>query len=580
MRKPRRRTSTARGEHRAGGARAVIERASALLLRGNGSAALRLLEPAVLRYPEDAEIVTRCGDALYLLEHVTEAREAYKRSLSADDAIFQAWYGLGCAEFSRGAYAAAIESFARAVALHGRDGDARMYLAKCLFYMGHVDEAIRECRAVAQGRDTESRRQALGEIAKIVPESPSLGNAEILKARVAWAKAEAKIERPAMKWRSREHARADSAGRKIRVGYVSAFFGSRNWMKPVWGVINEHERSRFEIVLFADREKPSLESGYRQHPADGLEDITGLTNEAAAKRIARAGIDVLVDLNWYSFASRLGMFMRKPAPVVCGWFGMYATTGVRAFDYIVADESALLRAEERFCTEHVLRVSGSYLAFRVLYPVPDVVAPPCVATGAITFGCFAPQYKITDEMIATWSRILSAVPTSRLILKDNCLDEESNRSAVFGRFAQFGVPQGRVTLEPPAEHYEFLKAYARVDIALDTFPYNGATTTTEALWQGVAVLTFNGDRWVSRTSRSLLRAAGLAEWVLGSRKGYVERAIELAKSPETPGKLAALRKVLREKVARSAACDTKALCAELEQHYKKIVRPSVASRAD
>jgi protein O-GlcNAc transferase len=580
MRKPRRRTSTARGERRARGARAVIGRASALLLRGNGSAALRLLEPAVLRYPEDAEIVTRYGDALYLSEHVTEAQEAYRRALSSDAAIFQAWYGLGCAEFSRGAYAAAIESFTRAVALDGRDGDARMYLAKCLFHMGHVDEAIRECRAVARGHDAELRRKALGEIAKIVPESPSLGNAEILKARVAWAKAEAKIERPAVKLRSWEYARGDSAGRKIRVGYISAFFGSRNWMKPVWGVINEHDRSIFEIVLFADRENPSAESGYRQHPADGIEDITGLTNKVAAKRIARSRIDVLVDLNGYSFASRFGMFMRKPAPVVCGWFGMYATTGVRAFDYIVADESALPAAEERFCTERVLRVSGSYLAFRILYPVPEVTPPPCVATGAITFGCFAPQYKITDEMTATWAQILLGVPRSQLILKSNCLDEESNRSAVFGRFARFGVTRERVTLEPPAEHYEFLKSYARVDIALDTFPYNGATTTTEALWQGVPVVTFNGDRWVSRTSRSLLRAAGLAEWVMQSREEYVERAIELGNSPETPGKLAALRKVLREQVARSAVCDTKGLCAELEQHYKQIVRPSVASRAD
>ena len=579
MRKPRRRTAEPRGGQRARGVRTVIERASELLLQGNGSAALRLLEPAVLRYPEDAEIVTRYGDALYTLERVTEAREAYKRGLSSDDAILQAWYGLGCAEFSLGAYAAAIESFTRAVALDGRDGDARMYLAKCLFHMGHVDEAIREYRAVARGHDTELRRKALGEIAKIVPDSPSVGNAEILKARVAWAKAGAKIERPAVKLRSRGHARGNSTRRKIRVGYVSAFYGSRNWMKPVWGVINEHDRSRFEIVMFADRAKPSAEGGYRQHRDDAIEDITGLTNEAAAKRIARSRIDVLVDLNGYSFASRLGMFMRKPATVVVGWFNTYATTGIRAFDYVVGDESVVPAAEEPFYTERVLRVSGSYLAFRVLYPVPEVAPPPCLATGAITFGCFAPQYKITDEMIATWAQILSAVPRSRLILKNNCLDEESNRSAVFGRFARLGVTQERVTLEPPAEHYEFLKAYARVDIALDTFPYNGGTTTMEALWQGVPVLTFNGDRWVSRTSRSLLRAGGLAEWDMPSRSAYAKRAIDLGVARETPAMLAGLRNDMRARIAASAACDTKTLCVELQRHYEKIVRPSAASRA-
>jgi protein O-GlcNAc transferase len=580
MPKPRRRTSPAGGAHRGGGARAVIERASALLLRGDGGAARRLLEPAVLRYPENAEIMTRYGDALYLVEHVTEAQEAYKRALSSDDAIFQAWYGLGCAEFSRGAYAAAIRSFTRAVALEGRDGDARMYLANCLFHMGRVDEAIAEYRAVARGRDAELRREALGEIAKLAPESPSLGNAEILESRLRWAKVEAKFERPPVKPQTRVRPRAGSARRKIRVGYVSAFFGSRNWMKPVWGVINEHDRSRFEIVLFADREKPSAESGYRQHPDDGIEDLTGLTNEAAAKRIARARIDVLVDLNGYSFASRLGIFIRKPAPVAVGWFNAYATTGIRAFDYIVGDESVIPAAEERFYTERVLRVFGSYLTFRVLYPVPEVALPPCIASGTITFGCFAPQYKITDEMIATWARILSAVPRSRLILKNNCVDEESNRSAVFGRFARFGVMQERVTLERPAEHYEFLKAYARVDIALDTFPYNGGTTTMEALWQGVPVLTFNGDRWVSRTSRSLLHACGLAEWDMPSRSAYVKRAIDLGVARETPAMLAGLRIDMRARIAASAACDTKTLCAQLQRHYEKIVRPSAASRAD
>lgn len=558
------------------GARRVIERASALLLHGSGPAALRLLEPVLRRYPENGEVVTRYGDALYLVESVAEAREAYQRALSLDGGIFQAWYGQGCAEFSLGAYAAASGSFQRAVEIDAGDGDARMYLGKCLFYMGHVDEAIAEYRVVARGHDRELRHRALGEIAKIAPESPSLGNAEILKARVAWARAEAKIERPRVKLRTRAHARGDGARKKIRVGYVSAFFGWRNWMKPVWGVINEHDRARFEIVLFADRERPSAQSGYRRHRDDAIEDITGLSNEAAAKRIARAGINVLVDLNGYSFASRLGMFMRKPAPVVVGWFGMYATTGVGAFDYVVTDESAMPAAEERFCTERVLRVSGSYLGFRVLYPVPEVAPPPCAATGALTFGCFAPQYKITDEMIATWARILLAVPHGRLVLKNNCLDEESNRSAVWGRFARHGVARERVILEPPAEHYEFLKAYARVDVALDTFPYNGATTTTEALWQGVPVLTFNGDRWVSRTSRSLLRAAGLGEWDMASRARYVERAIELGTSRETPAQLAALRKAMRERVGSSAACDTKRLCGELEGHYERIFRPSAA----
>src|ERR1700677_1827794 len=177
-------------------------------------------------------------------------------------------------------------------------------------------------------------------------------------------------------------------------------------------------------------------------------------------------------------------------------------------------------------------------------------------TGFVTSACLAPQYKITDEVIATWARILKSAPSSRLILKSSCLEQPSNRAAVFARFARFGVGPERLTLERPAEHFTFLKAYGRIDIALDTFPYNGGTTTMEALWQGVPVLTFNGDRWASRTSRTLVLAAGLAEWDRPSREHYVERASALANATETPARLAALRAGMRARLLDSRACDS------------------------
>jgi predicted O-linked N-acetylglucosamine transferase (SPINDLY family) len=343
-------------------------------------------------------------------------------------------------------------------------------------------------------------------------------------------------------------------------------------MKAVWGFSNEHDRSAFEIHLIWDLENPSAANGYRRDARDSIHDINGLSNEDAARRIRKAGIDILVDLNGYSFPNRLGLFMRKPVAIQFAVFSMYATTGIREYDYVVSDIAALPEAEERFCTERVLRVSGSYLAFRVQYPVPRLVPPPCVENGFVSFGCLAPQYKITDEVIATWAQILTRAPGSRLLLKSTCLEQSSNRAAVLARFARFGISSERIILEPPAEHFKFLKTYARIDIALDTFPYNGGTTTMEALWQGVPVLTFNGDRWASRTSRTLVLAAGLAEWDMPSRGDYVERAIALANSPETPAKLAQLRRGMRARLLASAACDGNGLCRELEQHYRKSFR--------
>ena len=544
--------------------RQIIEDSTELLERGAHSKALKILSSAVSQYPSDAAVLARYGDALCQAGEISAARDAYRGALVLDESVFQAWYGRGVAELSFKAFADAIACFRRASALEPRDADVRFYLGKALFGMGDVDAAIKELSRAA--KSSRIRRQALRQIAVIIPGSPSRRNRAILEARRKWARAEEKIERPG---RARKVRRASSS-EKLRVGYVSSFFQDRNWMKPVWGVINHHDRSAFEIHLFADEGAPSSESGYKPNRSDSIHSITGLPNETVAKRISKAGIDVLVDLNGYSSPARLGIFMRRPAPVMVGWFNAYATSGIRAFDHIIGDAEVIPPAEERFYSERVLRVAGSYLAFSVLYPVPDVAPPPCVRNGYVTFGCLAPQYKITPEVIAAWVQILRGAPTARLLLKSSCLHDAANRAAVLAKFSQKGIAPERVILEGPEEHYAFLGAYTRVDVALDTFPYNGGTTTMEALWQGVPVLTFSGDRWVGRISRSILAAAGLRDWVEASVGDYIRRAIDLAVSRGTSGRLARLRHQMRDRLLGSAACDSAGLCRELERHYRSL----------
>jgi protein O-GlcNAc transferase len=196
------------------------------------------------------------------------------------------------------------------------------------------------------------------------------------------------------------------------------------------------------------------------------------------------------------------------------------------------------------------------------------VPPPCLAHRHLTFGSFASQYKLTDEVIAAWATILCRVPTSRLLLKNRALGEASNQAALYERFRGLGIDAKRVELEGPDEHYQFLAAYGRVDIALDTFPYNGGTTTTEALWAGVPVLTFNGDRWASRTSRSLLLAAGLDLWCAPDLDGYINRAVALADSPATFLELATLRENMRTRLRANLVCDSAGLCRALESLYR------------
>ena len=259
-----------------------------------------------------------------------------------------------------------------------------------------------------------------------------------------------------------------------------------------------------------------------------------------------------------------------PAPLIVGWFNAFATTGMSCYDYLIGDRETVLAEEERFYCEKIVRVPGSYLTFAIAYRVPDVVAAPCVRRGSITFGCLAPQYKIDSATISAWGRILHQAPRASLIVKNTCLGSRANRDFVEQLLRQHSVPIERVRMEGPAEHYQFLKTYDEIDVALDTFPYNGGTTTTEAIWQGVPVVTFSGDRWASRTSTSILRAAGLTEFVADNLNGYVVLAGRLANSPDTPRKLGTLRREMRSRLLAAPICDTQAFARNMERLYMQM----------
>lgn len=541
----------------------TIDTATRLLSRGKYAQALPLLRSSLPRFPANVSILIRYADALYQAGEVEQARETYRNVLALEQGEFQAWYGCGMAAHSLGAYGEAVECLRKALVLFPNDVDAHLYLGQSLFKLGDVETAIQHLRWVAESGNSELRSMARRDIVVIIPGSLAHDNAAVLKARRAWARGCAKGVKPATP------GAYASGSRPIRIGYVSSFFGYRNWMKAVWGLINQHDRSEFEIHMFADGSEPTT-SGYLKDERDVIHDIRELTNEEAAQRIAQAQIDILVDLNGYSATERLGIFMAKPAPRLVSYFNMYATTGIPAFDYLIGDPSLIPFDEERFYTETILRVSPCCVAFSVSYPVPAVAPPPSVQSRRITFGCLAPQYKLDGHVISAYAQILRAAPGTRLVFKNTALVESSNRRWLYEHFDRCGITQDRIDAEGPAEHFEFLRTYDRVDIALDTFPYNGGTTTIEALWQGVPVLTFSGDRWASRISASLLVGAGLDDWIMPSLEIFIRRAIELATDLRTPATLNELRRNMRHHLSRSALCDTTRLCREIEQLYRTI----------
>jgi protein O-GlcNAc transferase len=504
----------------------------------------------------------QAADALHMAGDIDAAADAYRGVISADPRNFAAWYGLGGARLRARAYGEASDALHQAVRLRPDDVGAWGLLAEVLFKLGEVEPAIDAYRRVAA--DASMRAVAEENIAIAIAGSASAVNADVFAARRACGRRLAAGVRPL------ERPARPPSGGKLRIGYVSTFFDQANWMKPVYGVINHHDRDRFEVHLVSLGGDPSVSAGYVDHAHDVIWQAGASDDETVARRLAAAGIDVLVDLNAYSAPKWLRLFLRRPAPLQIGWFNSFATSGLDCFDAIVGDDAVVPTAEEGFFTERVLRVRGTYLAFEVLYAVPDVAPPPCCSNGGrLTFGALASAYKLNDFTLAVWARILRSAPAARLLVRAPALADPSNHDHLRARFANLGIAHERIDLEGGAAHFDFLQSYDRIDIALDTFPYNGGTTTTEALWQGVPVLTYAGDRWVARTSASLLRAAGLDVWVARDQEDLVANASALARDPVTPARLAALRAGMRARLAASAACDTAGLCRALEQIYRQ-----------
>jgi predicted O-linked N-acetylglucosamine transferase (SPINDLY family) len=535
----------------------------ALQTLGQTEEAASVLRKAIDVTPDDADLHCDLGNALQTLGQLQAAAAEYRQSLRLNPKLARAWYSAGCAEGSRKDYATAVACFRRALEIHPGWPEAQHNLGEALFKLRQVEAALDSFRQAAAEGDPALPQAA---IALIIPGSPSSDNQSILDTRRTWA--ERYLPR---KDCSRSVRPVKAADRRLRIGYVSSFFQDHNWMKPVWGLINHHDRSRFEVHLFSDAPRSRIRYGYHGHEKDQFHDTSGISNEALCQGIEQMEIDLLVDLNGYSTMERLPLFCMRPAPVIVGWFNMYATTGIGSYDYLIGDDVVIPPEEEIFCCEKVARVAGSYLTFEVTYPVPPVVDPPCLTNQAITFGCLASQYKVTDEVIAAWSKILKQVPSSVLMLKNGALGSPAVQEFVHGLFARHDVPPTRVQLRGPSDHYQFLEAYGEIDIALDSFPSNGGTTTTEAIWQGVPVVTFSGDRWVARTSASILQCAGLGELVGTGIEDYISLTVRLANSPD---RLLDFRRNMRSRLVNSPVCDTQSFARNIERLYTQMMDPA------
>jgi len=515
------------------------------------------IHPAAINSPE---LCCALGEQRLGEDRPEPALDFFKKAVALDPGSVHGWFGQGMAYTNMQEFAASIEPFRKVVSLDPKLAIGHHNLGRSLHETGQADLAY---KSFQQSIDLgfEATRK---EVSIFIPGCPSASNQTVLDERVKWAKS---LSKSTGGKRKKYAKHKDIKKDCLRIGYVSAFFHKDNWMKVVWALIGQHDREKFQVHLFSDRTELTPDIQKHLQPGDGFHDLSDLSNDDAAAAIAGVGIDILVDLNGHSYPKRFPIFMQKPAPLVVAWFNVYATTGFDCFDYLIGDDCVIPQSEERWYSEKIARPAGSYLAFGIAYDVPDVSEPPCLANGFVTFGSLISQYKITDQVIDAWCRILECSPGSRLLIRNAALGKRSNQQFLLSQFTDRGIGEERLSLEGPASHFEFLETYNRIDIALDAFPYNGGTTTIEAIWQGVPLISFQGDRWVSRTSATLLLAAGLDELLAKDLSGYINLATQLAGNPQ---KLKTMRQNMRDRLLKSKACDTAAFARSMERLYRRI----------
>jgi len=355
--------------------------------------------------------------------------------------------------------------------------------------------------------------------------------------------------------------------RRLRVGYVSPNFSRHSVGYFIEPVIEYHDRRRFEIYCYYAHRSSDETTRRIRNISDGWRDVAEASNDALEEMIRRDQIDILVDLAGHSKDNRLGVFARKAAPIQMTWLGYPDTTGLDTVDFRITDRVAdPAPAAESVHTERLLRLDDVFLCYKPPQDSPPVTARARPASGVV-FASFNSIAKVNKHLIEVWARILARVPGSRLILKSAALDYTDTVERVLECCETCGIEPERIELHGwIKDRRDHLSHYHDIDIALDTFPYNGTTTTCEALWMGVPVVSLAGDVHMSRVGATILRSAGLAELTAGNTRAYTDIAVALACDH---GRRGALRASLRDMLRSSPLLDHAGFTAGLERAYRE-----------
>ena len=567
---------------------------------GRDQEAAVVLERACDAAPEDATAQYHLGNALRVTAGPLAAAEHYTRALAIDPGYAQGHNGLGNVLRQLGDLDGAAASYLQAIELAPTLPDPHHNLAMILEARGELSAAVAAVsRAYALGLRTpelfNNRGSLLMKLGRIDEAEQALRQAIALRPQFAAAHSNLLLclhYRPYdhaatfeehRAWQERQaavvpalppRALADDPGRRLRIGYVTPDLGGHPVGSFIRPLLEAHDRSCFDVTCYIDSGHAAACADWLRALPDRWRDVNGLADEAVAQLVREDAIDILVDLAGHTAHHRLLAFARRPAPVQVTYCGYPDTTGMDAIDYRISDERAdPAGMTEAYHSETLVRLPGPFLCYQPPTNAPAPAARPFLAGAPFTFGSFAHLPKINAAVVALWSGLLQAVPGSRMLIKALALVEDDARQTLRDTFAAHGVGAERVELVGwTATHAEHMALYAGIDVVLDTFPYAGATTTCEALWMGVPVVTLAGRTHVARVGVSLLNAVGLDELVADTPEQYVAIAVALANDHDGLGALCA---GLRDRMAASPLCDGARLAGEVEDAYRGMWRAAV-----
>ncbi len=496
-----------------------------------------------------------------LLKRLPEATDSLQRAASLDQASPILQSNLGSVLAMSGRFEEAITALRRAVDLGPDTPETHHNLALALRQIGLVEEAEDQFRQAIRLRP-DHRAAGSGLISTL--QYRRHDRARVFAEHRDWEK---RVAAEVPRWSS--HLSDASTDRRLRVGYVSADFRLHSVAFFIEPLIAGHDRNAVEVFCYSVAHQPDAVSARIREQADVWRDVGQFDDRHLAQIIHDDRIDILVDLAGHTGGERLLAFAARPAPIQVTYLGYPDTTGLAAMDYRLTDPWADPPGEaDRFHVEKLIRVNRSAWCYRPPDNAPAVGMSPCRESGAVTFGSFNNLPKLSMEILQIWARMLQRIGDSRLLLKTKALGDAGVRQRVLEPFIQRGIDPKRIELAGHTEGLaDHLSAYGRIDIALDSFPYHGTTTTCDALWMGVPVITLAGDRHVSRVGVSLLNAVGHPEWIASSADEYLELAASLAGDHT---RLQNSRQTLRQEMSISPLTDGQSLAREIEGAFGAI----------